>query len=62
MPPSNIQSPNLIQAPSLHDCLEPMPDLQHNNLQNELMNYGDHSSIMQMQGGPLVSNSSIVNM
>lgn len=57
----SIPSPINVQT-SLHGCLEPMSDMQHNSLQNDLISYGEHNSIMQMSGGPLSSNSSIVNM
>lgn len=55
----SIPSPNL---QTLHSCLDPMSDMSHNHLQNDLITYGNQNSIMQMQGGPLSSNSSIVNI
>lgn len=65
MPSPNVQTPTL-QTSSLHDCLEPimsdMHDMHHSNLQNDLITYGEQNSIMQMQGPPLSSNSSIVNI
>lgn len=47
---------------SLHGCLEQMSDMEHNNLQNDIITFGEHNSIMHIQGGPLSSNSSIVNI
>lgn len=57
----SIPSPN-IQTSSLQNCLDPMSDMSQNHLQNDLITYADQNSIMQMQGGPLSSNSSIVNI
>lgn len=59
----SIPSP-IVQTSSLQNCLDPMSDMSHNHLQNDvnLIAYGDQNSIMHMQVGPLSSNSSIVNI
>ncbi|KAG4065634.1 hypothetical protein HA402_012624 [Bradysia odoriphaga] len=62
IPSASIQTSHLQPTPSLHDCMDPMSDMQHNNLQSDLIDYGDHNSIMNMQVVALSSNSSIVNM
>ncbi|KAJ6645360.1 Zinc finger protein [Pseudolycoriella hygida] len=57
----SIPSQN-VQVSTLQGCLESLTEMEQNDLQNDLMDYAEQNSMIQMQDGPLSCSSSVVHI